>query len=261
METMQDMENSQLIYKLRDKWREVPASTSYGERMFSDALVELSDAQLFKLWSEQYEQGKRADARGWYYKLYADFMTDRAVIELGSGLGFDGIHFAREHGTRWTFADLVPSNLEIIQRICNYLAMDYCSFVLIDDVCVRLPADYDAVWSNGSVHHAPFEFARQECRSVIKHLRQGGRWIEMCYPYSRWVREGCRPFSEWGKMTDGDRTPWAEWYDIQKLKRRLFPATFETVLDFELAASNNNFAWFDMCYIGDRSEQLNISSI
>ena len=43
---------------------------------------------------------------------------------------------------------------------------------------------------------------------------------------------GRPPFSEWGKLTDGERTPWVEWYDIEKLKLRLHPGRFETVLEF-----------------------------
>jgi len=70
-----------------------------------------------------------------------------------------------------------------------------------------------------------------------------GRWIELAYPKQRWLREGVRAFDHWGKNTDGDRTPWSEWYDAEKLRARLAPQQFRTILDFSF--DNANYHWFD----------------
>ncbi len=90
----------------------------------------------------------------------------------------------------------------------------------------------------------PFPIARRECGNILKHLKPGGRWIELVYPKERWERDLRPVFEHWGKMTDGDRTPWAEWYDAEKLCRRLSPATFRVVLDF--CFRDNNFRWLDL---------------
>ncbi len=37
----------------------------------------------------------------------------------------------------------------------------------------------------------------------LKHWPVGGRWIELAYPKSRWVRDGKMPFDRLGKKTDG----------------------------------------------------------
>lgn len=66
------------------------------------------------------------------------------------------------------------------------------------------------------------------------------------------LREGGEAFSEFGKRTDGERTPWAEWYDLQKVKQRLFPVRTETVLDFSFGGAN--FGWVDL-RIEDGSKQ------
>src|SRR5580692_10854792 len=58
----------------------------------------------------------------------------------------------------------------------------------------RLPHDFDAVWCIGSIHHMPFEAAREESHAIIQHLKPEGRWIELAYPRERWVREGSPPF-------------------------------------------------------------------
>jgi hypothetical protein len=56
------------------------------------------------------------------------------------------------------------------------------------------------------------------------------------------------PFETWGTRTDGERTPWVEWHDIEKVRRRLHPAILKTVLDCELAS--HNFRWIDLEYAG-----------
>jgi hypothetical protein len=100
------------------------------------------------------------------------------------------------------------------------------------------------------IDHVPFDFARAECMQILPHLKPQGRWIELCYPRQRWIREGRLPFSEWGKVTDGERTPWMEWYDLAKLQRRLFPVPLQTILDFNL--HNHSFNWFDLLLAGDQ---------
>ena len=86
--------------------------------------------------------------------------------------------------------------------------------------------------------------------AALERLKPGGRWMELVYPRERWLREGALPFEEWGRLTDGDRTPWVEWYDIEKVRRRLFPAPLRTLLDFEFCS--HNYRWFDLEYAADR---------
>jgi hypothetical protein len=188
--------------------------------------------------------------------LYGDTFRDRQVLELGSGLGFDGLRFAAG-GAAWTFADIVPDNLAVIRRIASLKGLEpRVHFHLIgDDLSFAgLPEDYDVIWVFGSIHHVPFEIARREAVDALGHLKPGGRWMELVYPRERWLREGALPFEQWGKLTDGERTPWAEWHDVEKVRRRLFPAPLRTVLDFEFCAQN--YRWFDLRYAADRPFRL-----
>src|SRR5262249_17066264 len=59
------------------------------------------------------------------------------------------------------------------------------------------------------------------------------------------------PFSEWGKLTDGDRTPWAEWYDIEKLKERLHPWRLEPIMEYRF--ESDAYAWMD-CRVLSRGD-------
>jgi SAM-dependent methyltransferase len=231
----------------REKWREAPRGSDTDGRVFSSDLLALPDDRLLDAWNDLAAR-RYGGELGWLGPVYNDALRDRRVLELGSGLGYDGIRFA-EAGAHWTFADIVHDNLELIRRIARLKGIAHRTqfHYIADDLSfAALPADYDAIWVFGSIHHVPFEIARREALDALGHLRPGGRWMELVYPRERWLREGAPPFDQWGKQTDGDRTPWAEWHDAEKIKRRLFPAPMRTVLDFEFCA--HNYRWIDLVY-------------
>jgi SAM-dependent methyltransferase len=222
----------------REKWREAPRGSDTDGRVFSSDLLALSDDAFLATWDGMAARRYTGEI-GWLGAVYGDTFRGRRILELGSGLGFDGIRFA-QLGAVWTFADIVPDNLAVIRRVADLKGLSSVTFHLIgDDLSfAALPADFDAIWVFGSIHHVPFEIARQEALAALEHLRPGGRWMELVYPRERWLREGALPFSDWGRGTDGERTPWVEWHDIEKVRRRLFPAPLRTLLDFELCSSN-----------------------
>src|SRR5262245_12517780 len=235
------------LAQYREKWREAPRGSDMDGRVFSTDLLALGDSGLLSAW-EAMAARRYSGEIGWLWPLYADSFRGRQVLELGSGLGFDGLRFA-EAGASWTFADIVPDNLAVIRRIAGLKGLaDRVRFHLIgDDLSFSgLGDDYDAIWVFGSIHHVPFEMARREALDALGHLKPGGRWMELVYPRERWLREGAPPFEQWGKLTDGERTPWAEWHDIEKVRRRLFPAPLRTVLDLELWGKN--YRWLDCLY-------------
>jgi SAM-dependent methyltransferase len=240
------MISDEFLARSRDKWRELPAGSETLGRVFAAELIALDDAGLMERWQRMSRTADASDDRGWFHQLYADTFRGRSVVEVGSGFGIDGVHFLSK-GARWTFCDIVPDNLAVIRRVVDLLGFsDRARFFQVEEwhAFATLPETYDAVWAIGSLHHAPFEIARLQSLDLLRHLRPGGRWIELTYPYERWLREGAEAFSEFGKRTDGERTPWAEWYDLQKVKRRLFPVRTETVLDFTFGGGN--FGWIDL---------------
>ena len=226
---------------LADKWREVPGGSDLGERQFSTEMRDLSDAALVTEWNRQNEEG--AELRGWWWHLYAAQLRGRKVLEIGSGMGFDAVHFAG-NGAQWTCCDIAPSNLTIIERVAAAKGIGIQTLPITSLASLDvLPRDFDAVWCCGSLLHIPFTEAREECAAILEHLKPGGRWIELAYPRERWVREGSPPFDKWGAMTDGPRTPWAEWYGMEKLKERLHPAKLRPVLEYRF--HSENYIWLD----------------
>lgn len=244
----------------REKWREAPQGSDTDGRAFSSDLLALSDGALLARWDAM--AARRASGElGWLATLYADTFRDRRVLELGSGLGFDAMRFAAR-GARWTCADIVADNLSLIRRVATLkgLADRIDTHLIGDDLAFAgLAPGYDVIWVFGSIHHVPFETARREALSALELLKPGGRWMELVYPRERWLREGELPFAEWGKLTDGERTPWAEWHDSEKVRQRLAPASFVPVLDFGFCA--DNYRWIDLELAGAGAGSTSTASV
>ena len=234
-----------ILAPYREKWREVPGGDDASARYFTTDLLAMQNDKFLALW-EEHAAKRVTGSLSWVGPAYRDFFTGRRVLELGSGLGLDGLRFAGQ-GAIWTFADIAADNLKVIERVASLKGLRIKTFLIGNDLSFdALGGQFDAILASGSMHHVPFDMARQECSSALRRLKPGGRWIELAYPKERWIREGCQPFDQWGKGTDGDRTPWAEWYDAAKLRARLAPATFTTILDFGFF--DDNFRWFDLLY-------------
>lgn len=235
---------------LRRKWVEVPTMAEGIQR--TTELAALSDGELLALWRrirQDLTTGAEFSHRGWYHELYRDFMRGKKVLDVGSGLAIDSLTFA-EHGARLTFLDLAESNLALVRRVGALLGIADARFVLLEDLASldALDGPYDVIMAMGSLHHAPQGVIRPETERLLRHLPVGGRWLQLAYPKRRWVRDGRPPFERWGMRTDGERTPWAEWYDLPKLLALLAPARFEVVLCQEM--HNHDFIWFDLLRTG-----------
>ncbi len=230
---------------LRKKWQVVPGAGD--KRVHIKDLLKLSDEEFLRTWLEIRKKdstGENFCKRGWYHELYKEFMKGKKVLDVGCGLGIDGVTFA-QYGAEVTFLDIVEDNLKAVKRICSLLNLKNVSFFYMEDFSsLKKLGIYDVIWAQGSLHTAPFNVIKKEVKELVKHLKIGGRWIQLAYPKSRWIREGKLPFYEWGEKTDGEGTPWIEWYDLDKLLKLLEPAKFDVILYFEF--HNNDFNWFDL---------------
>jgi SAM-dependent methyltransferase len=239
----------QLPYEtLRKKWVEVPVTATGALK--TTRLIELPDDALLAEWEaarKDITTGSEFAHRGWYHALYGAGMRGKKVMDVGSGFGVDSITFA-QHGARITFVDLVESNLNVLERLCKIMNLRDVQFVLLSelDSLKPLDTDYDVIMAMGSMHHAPMEILKPEYRELLRHLKVGGRWLQLAYPKARWIRDGRPRFAHWGLVTDGPGTPWAEWLDPEKLLSMFAPAKFDVVLYQEF--HNSDFNWFDLLY-------------
>lgn len=235
---------------LSRRWSQLPLGPD--SRVDTTELLKMKDGELLSAWESArtaLTTGEQFGHRGWYHRLYADTMQGKKVLDIGSGLAVDSITFA-QRGARLTFVDLVVANLEVLERVTGLLGIRGANFVLLEDFSSLqpLPRDFDTIMAMGSLHHAPSSVIQPEVRELTRHLKVGGRWLQLAYPKSRWLKQGSPPFSKWGQFTDGTGTPWAEWYDLPKVMALLSPARFDVVLDYEFY--NCDFIWFDLIYRG-----------
>ena len=228
--------------RTRDKWREIPA-TRMG-RMFSADLLEWDDERLLAYWEQCRAEVSLPEVRGWFQELYADEFRGRDVAEVGPGVGIDGIYFAR-HGARITFVDIVEDNLAMLRRICGLLGVEADTYYIDDFFTYRFDKQFDAFVFIGSMHHAPFEFSQRQLAAMIPFLKPGGKVVMLSYPKERFDASGARDFAEFAKTTDGERTPWAEWYDDEKVCW-LFGPEFELNWSRRFGKDNIEFIWFDL---------------
>jgi predicted O-methyltransferase YrrM len=235
-----------LFDTLRAKWSEVPGGLS--DRVLTDDVLALSDRELRDFWQgvlAETTTGPGFAVRGWYHAVYSDIFRGRRVLEIGSGMGIDGIHFIRE-GAIWHFTDIVPSNLSLIRRTLVAFNLHCEGMTLIESLASldTIRGGFDFIYCPGSLIHVPFAFARVESLSISRKIRPGGRWIELGYPRERWTREGRLSFNEWGRRTDGEATPWVEWYDLDRMCERFAPVMITPILAFNF--HGDDFSWMDL---------------
>jgi SAM-dependent methyltransferase len=228
--------------RLRDKWREVPGGVS--RRVFASELLALSDAELLAVWERHRRETSAPEVRGWYQERYREVLRGKRVLDFGAGFSVDGIHFA-EQGAALTFADIVEENLAVLKRITELKGLPGEFYFIDDFFSFNFPHRFDVMLFLGSIHNAPFEFARREVQAVLNFLEIGGMALVLAYPKERYVESGARSFEEFGRMTDGERTPWCEWYDDDKMMN-LFGPRVDLRWSQNFGLSKTDFNWFEL---------------
>lgn len=230
------------IKKLKKKWSQIPGGSQ--DRFHSTDLLKLSDKKLLDFWNKQNNLAKVV--RSFWQNNYKFQFKNKDVFEIGSGLGFDGIHYL-ESGASWTFCDIIKENIEVVKRIIKIKKIsgnyDFVYFNSTIDISL-INKKYDFIFAIGSLINLPFSLARDETLIFLNLLKKNGRWIELTYPKERWIREGSDDFSTWGHKTDGDNTFWVEYYNLIKLRQRFYPYSIKPIMNINL--ENNSFNWFDL---------------
>ena len=253
MQLSQDeLEYSQFEIKLRDKWCEVPVNRM--ERVFSRTMLTWSNTKLLEYWEEGRFQTSTPEVRGWFQELYKNELTGKQVADIGPGIGVDGIFFA-QHGAQITFVDIVKDNLLLIERICSLKGID-ADFYFVDNFFnFNFAKIFDVFMAIGSFINAPIDFMKREINAMSPFLRHKGKVIMLGYPKERYISLGAQSCEHFAKMTDGERTPWVEWYDDDKVKT-LFGSNYVLNWSKNFGEKNIEFNWFDLTKISHSGEKL-----
>ena len=112
---------------------------------------------------------------------------DRAVLEIGVGLGTDFIRYARA-GARVTGVDLTPRAVELTRRRLTNEGLQGDVRLADAEALPFADGSFDTVYSWGVLHHTPD--TRAAVREALRVLRPGGRVCVMLYGRRSWVSYG-----------------------------------------------------------------------
>ncbi|MBA3430335.1 MAG: class I SAM-dependent methyltransferase [Actinobacteria bacterium] len=227
---------------LREKWREVPVSRSV--RAFSEDLARLEDVELLNRWEQHRRETSSPDVRGWYQTKYRDELRGKRVLDFGCGFGVDGIFFA-ENGADVSFADIVGSNLEILGRVAKKRGLSIQTHFIEDFFDYSFEEPFDVILAIGSLINAPLTFTQRQLDSLLRWHSPGGTFLLLGYPRERFEELGVRNGHEFGMLTDGERTPWCEWLDRERVEQ-LFGSQYEVVFERSFGVGGTEFNWFEL---------------
>lgn len=153
--------------RVRDFWQAHPCGTK-----FTDAP---EGSRLFFARVEAHRYAKE-----WHIPAAADFAASRGlrVLEIGCGLGTDGVQFARA-GASYTGVDLTDAavslarrNFELQNLTGEFRTADAENLDFADDT-------FDLVYSHGVLHHTPD--TERAVKEINRVLRPNGRAVVMLY--------------------------------------------------------------------------------
>jgi SAM-dependent methyltransferase len=159
--------DSDLKERVRAFWQEHPCGSK-----FSDA--QIGTREFFdRVEQHRYE-------KEWHIPAAAGFASARGlrVLEIGCGVGTDGLQFARA-GATYTGVDLTAAAVDLARKNFDSAGVPG-EFRVSDAENLDFAGDsFDIVYSHGVLHHTPdIEAAVREVHRVLK---PGGRAIVMLY--------------------------------------------------------------------------------
>jgi ubiquinone/menaquinone biosynthesis C-methylase UbiE len=124
---------------------------------------------------------KRFQGREWHVPMIAKFDSFRGkdVLEIGCGVGTDGIEFAR-NGANYVGIDLTPNSVELTRERFKVFGVPGQFEVANAEEGLPLPyASVDHVYSFGVIHHSPSP--EKIVGEIYRVLRKGGTFTVMLY--------------------------------------------------------------------------------
>ena len=124
---------------------------------------------------------RRYRGREWHVPTIARFdqFRDRDVLEIGCGIGTDGVEFAR-NGARYVGVDLTPNAIGLARERFALYGLDGRFEVANGEARLPFPDEsFDHVYSFGVIHHSPRSEAIVD--EIYRVLRPGGSFTLMVY--------------------------------------------------------------------------------
>jgi hypothetical protein len=175
---------------------------------------------FLKRWIFSFAKVRWNKERSWEYKRYSEMVKGRNVLEIGGGMGYDGMIYCKSAHT-YTYGEINKTQLQFIKDMYRVLEIPHYNVFyeyLENPFTHTFPRMYQAFFAFGVLHHIPFEDAQKQYKQIDKFLESGAKVVMLMYPKKRWEKAGKPSFENFGKYTDGG-CPWAEWYDEEKIMK------------------------------------------
>jgi ubiquinone/menaquinone biosynthesis C-methylase UbiE len=140
----------------------------------------LSQAEDRRQYFEEISR-RRFQGREWHVPMVAKFDSFRGkdVLEIGCGVGTDGIEFAK-NGANYIGVDLTPKSVDLTRERFRVFGMPGRFEVANAEDSLPLPdASVDHVYSFGVIHHSPAP--EKIVGQIYRVLRKGGTFTVMLY--------------------------------------------------------------------------------
>jgi SAM-dependent methyltransferase len=233
------------LERARAYWRFAPGGEgkidtrdllSSSEPMFLETWARNREARRCSYWEEPH-----------FLRLFSDELAGKRVFSFGCGLAYAETEFL-EHDAHVTFADIVPSNVECVRRLCRLRGYDQAAFlVLTDSAETSFGGPYDAIFAYGSLMHMPAERQVKVVQGFDRSLTPGGPILLMLYtPHFVEATGSALDQTAFARASDpsvnGLDNPWSDWHDDEKLLK-IAPA-------FHIARkqewNEGQFVWYDL---------------
>lgn len=232
------MQPNQHIEANRKRWLKLPAGRWRTNIGFLLKLPDCLFVPLYNYFSKFWEK-----EREWEYVRYTEIFTNKDVLEIGSGLGYDGIKYAQTAAS-YTYAELNKIQILFLKKITALFNRTNMSFEFMEDPVSHIFSNrYNAFYAHGVLHHVPFKIAQKQFRQIDRFLEVGSYCVFLMYPKERWEQCGKPSFEKFGKYTDGN-CPWTEYYDTEKMKA-LVGDKYELVFEKKWGNKNEEFVNFE----------------
>lgn len=224
----------------KKKWSTIPGTIK--GRANSLDLLKLEDQKLIKTYNDFVSKDLDSFNIKYFNQKYLNNKKIINILDLGCGLGRHGFYFI-DKGFQVTFADIVPSNIDLVTRIAKIKKIEIAKIKKIetfDDY--RNFGKFDLIWASGSLHHNPIKITRSIIRLMNENFESGKtRFFFLSYPYERWRNSKFPPFYKFGDFTDGG-APWTEFYNKRKI-RYIFDNKIDILNETKF---NNEFIAYDI---------------
>ena len=124
---------------------------------------------------------RRFQGREWHVPIVARFdaFRGKSVVEIGCGVGTDGIEFAR-NGANYIGVDLTPNSVELTRERFKVFGVPGRFEIANAEEGLPFPdASVDHVYSFGVIHHSPAP--EKIVREIRRILKSGGTFTVMLY--------------------------------------------------------------------------------